>query len=67
VSEGDRYEVRKTHATALQKRLYPDARRRPFIVWDTEQDRPVGLPDRYMSRSGAQARADRENEKETGS
>ncbi|QFG07817.1 hypothetical protein SEA_ARACELI_3 [Streptomyces phage Araceli] len=59
----ERYEVRKVHATALQKRLYPEAARRPFIVWDNELGRPVGLPDRYLSRSGAQARADRENEK----
>lgn len=59
-----RYTVRKVHATAMQKRLYPEAGRRPFIVWDSELGRPLGLPDRYMSRSGAQARADRENAKE---
>jgi hypothetical protein len=57
----ERYEVRKVHATALQKRLYPEAAARPFIVWDTDTGRPVGLPDRYLSRSGAQARADRMN------
>ena len=58
-----RYTVRKLHATAMQKRLYPEAARRPFIVWDSEKGRPLGLPDRYMSRSGAQARADREEAK----
>jgi len=62
-----RYEVRKSHLTAMQKRLYPEAAGRPFIVWDNERDRPVGLPDRYISRSGAQARADRlEQKEETG-
>lgn len=60
-----RYSVRKAHATKLQRRLYPEAARRPFIVWDSELGRPVGLPDRYLSRSGAQARADRLNEEKS--
>jgi hypothetical protein len=62
-ADNPRYEVRKSHLTAMQKRLYPEQARRPFIVWDNETGRPVGLPDRYLSRSGAQARADRLIEK----
>jgi hypothetical protein len=59
-----RYTVRKHHMTALQRRLYPEAARRPWVIWDSDLGRPVGLPDRYLSRSGAQARADRLNQKQ---
>lgn len=57
-----RYTVRKVHMTAMQKRLYPEAKDKPFVIWDSDVARPVGLPDRYRNRSGAQARADRLNE-----
>lgn len=50
--------------TALQKRLYPNSARKPFVVRETASGQLVGLPDRYTNRSGAQARADRMNELE---
>lgn len=59
-----RFTVEKVHATALQKRLYPETRDKPYVVRDGATSRLVGLPDRYKNRSGAQARADRENARE---
>lgn len=55
-----RYSVVKSHMTAMQKRLYPKQAHRPWAVRDNETGRLIGLPDRYLSRSGAQDRADRE-------
>jgi hypothetical protein len=59
-----RFTVQKVHATALQKRLYPESRDKPYVVRDGATAQLLGLPDRYKNRSGAQARADRENAKE---
>lgn len=55
------YVVDKVHMTAMQKRLYPNAANKPFVVRETATGKLVGLPDRYRTRSGAQARADRMN------
>ncbi|UTN93006.1 hypothetical protein SEA_MARKY_3 [Streptomyces phage Marky] len=57
----DRYSVEKVHMTAMQKRLYPESRDKPFVVRDGDTGALVGLPDRYRNRSGAQQRADRLN------
>jgi len=54
-----RYHVEVRHLTALQKRMYPDMTDRPFAVVSEDND----LVDRYRTRSGAQARADRMNSK----
>jgi hypothetical protein len=66
VSEIEPYTVEKVHMSALQKRLYPQAANKPFVVRETASGELVGLPDRYRSRSGAQARADRMNALEKG-
>ena len=60
------YVVDKVHMTAMQKRLYPNAANKPFVVRETATGKLVGLPDRYRTRSGAQARADRMNALERG-
>jgi hypothetical protein len=60
----ERYRAEKVHMTAMQKRLYPDRRDKPYVVRDTHTGNLVGLPDRYRNRSGAQARADRMNDRE---
>lgn len=60
---GPRYVAEKFHATKMQKRLYPEAAGKPWTVRDTVSGRLVGLPDRYRNQSGAQARADRLNER----
>jgi hypothetical protein len=57
----ENYSVERVHMTALQKRLYPEAKDRPFVVREASSGNLVGLPDRYHTRSGAQARADRLN------
>jgi hypothetical protein len=61
---GPRYEAVKVHMTAMQKRIHPGRAYRPWVVRDNATGRLVGLPDRYLSRSGAQARADREQQRE---
>ncbi len=59
-----RYQIKKLHLTALERRLYPEARRKPYVVVDTLEQKLVGLPDRYTNASGAQDRADRMNARE---
>lgn len=57
-----RFEARKVHATAIEKRFRPDYVEKPFVVWDTWDGRPVGR--RYRTLTGAQMSAKMRNKAE---
>lgn len=59
---GQRYEVRKRPLTDLERRFFPGDADKPFVVWDTKQDRAVGR--RYGSKSGADVAAEGRNAKQ---
>ncbi len=49
--ENARYETRKIHPTALQKRLDPSSAEKPWVVWDRETGQWNGK--RFRTQSGA--------------
>jgi hypothetical protein len=61
-----RYTVIEHHPSAMEKRFRPrqGGILKPFVVWDTVENRIQGEK-RHSTWSGAQARADRLNAKES--
>lgn len=55
----NRYEARKSPLTALQRRFFPENADKPFVVWDTKQNKAVGR--RYGNETGAIHAADMRN------
>lgn len=53
-----KYHVEIRHLTAMQRRLAVGSVDRPFVVVDSDTNTVI---DRYRTRTGAQARADRMN------